>query len=87
MADAYNWTYGNGDAVELAAAGTHVYTYAGEEEPMDYTLTLTATHALGCTDAMSNGPTRRLLFCPRSMLRPTLGTGEDHRLDVLRLRP
>ena len=53
LADAYNWTYGNGDAVELAAAGTHVYTYAGEEEPMDYTLTLTATHALGCTDAVT----------------------------------
>ena len=53
LADAYNWTYGNGDALELAAAGTHVYTYAGEEEPMDYTLTLTATHALGCTDAVS----------------------------------
>ncbi len=53
LADAYNWTYGNGDALELAAAGTHVYTYAGEEEPMDYTLTLTATHALGCTDAVT----------------------------------
>jgi PKD repeat protein len=53
LADAYDWTYGNGDATELASAGTHVYTYAGEQEPMDYTLTLTATHALGCTDAVT----------------------------------
>ena len=53
LADAYDWTYGNGDAVELAAAGTHIYTYAGEQEPIDYTLTLTATHALGCTDAVT----------------------------------
>ncbi|MEE3163408.1 MAG: PKD domain-containing protein [Bacteroidota bacterium] len=53
LADAYDWTYGNGDAAELASAGTHVYTYAGEQEPMDYTLTLTATHALGCTDVVT----------------------------------
>ena len=53
LADAYDWTYGNGDALELASAGTHVYTYVGEQEPMDYTLTLTATHALGCADAVT----------------------------------
>ena len=51
LADAFDWTYGNGDALELASAGAHVYTYAGEQEPVDYTLTLTATHALGCADA------------------------------------
>ncbi len=53
LADTYDWTYGNGDALELASAGTHVYTYVGEQEPMDYTLTLTATHALGCADAVT----------------------------------
>ena len=53
LADAYDWTYGNGDALELASAGAHVYTYVGEQEPMDYTLTLTATHALGCADAVT----------------------------------
>ena len=53
LADDFDWTYGNGDALELASAGTHVYTYAGDQEPMDYTLTLTATHALGCADAVT----------------------------------
>ena len=56
-ADTYEWNYGNGDALEMASQDAYAYTYAGTEEPVDYTLTLTATHALGCADTVTNAVT------------------------------
>ena len=50
LADAFDWNYGNGDALQMDTQAAHAYTYAGADEPTDYTLTLTATHALGCVD-------------------------------------
>ena len=53
MADAYDWNYGNGDALLTDSSDAHAYTYAGSYEPTTYALTLTATHALGCIDAIT----------------------------------
>ena len=52
-ADAFDWNYGNGDALQMDTQDAHAYTYAGDAEPMEYTLTLTATHALGCADTVT----------------------------------
>ena len=52
-ADAFDWNYGNGDALQMDTQDAHAYTYAGADEPTEYTLTLTATHALGCVDTVT----------------------------------
>jgi PKD repeat protein len=49
-ADFFNWEYGNGEASENSSAVDHDYTYTGESDLTTYLVTLTATHALGCSD-------------------------------------
>ncbi|MDA0303089.1 MAG: PKD domain-containing protein, partial [Bacteroidetes bacterium] len=49
-ADIYDWDYGNGNENAFSNTSDHDYTYEGESALMTYTVALTATHALGCSD-------------------------------------
>ena len=48
-AEAFAWNYGDGSSAATEDQ-THTYLFAGENEPVEYTISLTATHALGCSD-------------------------------------
>ena len=50
LADAFTWSYGDGSSADHTSLDAHVYTFTGEDEATDYSISLTATHALGCTD-------------------------------------
>ena len=49
-ADFYGWDYGDGHANAFGNTSDHDYTYLTEATLMTYTVALTATHALGCSD-------------------------------------
>ncbi len=53
FANLYDWDYGNGDNLQMEGQDEYTYTYAGSDELTEYTLTLTATHALGCIDTVA----------------------------------
>ena len=50
QADSFTWSYGNGAGANLNSIASHAYTFEGESEIVEYTVSLTATHSLGCAD-------------------------------------
>ena len=49
-ADFFGWDYGDGHENSFGNTSDHDYTYLTEATLMTYTVALTATHALGCSD-------------------------------------
>ena len=49
-ADFFGWDYGDGHENVFGNTSDHDYTYLTEATLMTYTVALTATHALGCSD-------------------------------------
>ncbi|MGB0196520.1 MAG: PKD domain-containing protein, partial [Flavobacteriales bacterium] len=49
----FAWNFGDGTAASTDSLDALSHTYTGEEDPVDYTVTLTATHALGCADTLT----------------------------------
>ena len=49
-ADFFDWDYGNGHENSFGNTADHDYTYQSESDLTTYTVELTATHALGCSD-------------------------------------
>ena len=49
-ADSFGWDYGDGHENSFGNTSDHDYTYLTEATLMTYTVALTATHALGCSD-------------------------------------
>lgn len=54
--DDFQWTYGDGTS-SSDPSEAHAYTFNGESELAEYTISLTTTHALGCVDTQEKSVT------------------------------
>ena len=53
LGTAFDWNFGDGATAAADNMDALSHTFTGEENPVDYTVTLTATHALGCADTLT----------------------------------
>ena len=52
LGTAFDWNFGDGTTAAADNMDALSHTFTGGENPVDYTVTLTANHELGCTDTL-----------------------------------